>query len=641
MLIAIDQGEELFAAEDAAESERFIAMLGNLLAHPPEGLDPLALMTIRADSVDPLLQRVPKLGIDAPHMRPLPPLSVSAYRDVITKPAAVYARRVARLDVEPELVELLVEKSTGKDALPLLAFTLQRMFDLYHKEQRLTVADYGAMGGIEGSIDRALVEAQKIASAAGSQDNLRRLLIPGLATWDPAANAAKRIVSLETDLLSGDRASLAPLANALVQTRLLTRGPGTLEVAHEALLRRPTIDGWLQDQKDALKLRDDVLKEANEWTVADKPDKDLVRRGARLEAALALHKNTDYASALSPANDYLAACQKLEQAGLRRTRRTQRAMTTLMAGTIALLLGIIFKTEIEQVVFDQTTVRNFIASQVRPLSAEAERAVKPGTAFKECLKNCPDMVVVPAGSFLMGSPDGEKGRYNSEGPVHPVTIAKPFAVAKFTVTWDEWEVCVAMRGCDGRPTGPADFGKGSRPVINITWDQANAYATWLSRMTGKPYRLLTEAEWEYAARGVTSREAPHPAYPWGDSDICKHANLADKSFAGRYTGEAVGCDDKWANTAPVGSFPANAFGLYDMHGNVWQWVQDSWHDDYSGDPPADGTEWIKDADTSRRVVRGGSWIDNPQNLRSAFRGWLTTLNRNNNLGFRVGRTLNP
>jgi len=441
--------------------------------------------------------------------------------------------------------------------------------------------------------------------------------------------------------LSGDRAGLAPLAAALVQTRLLTRGAGTLEVAHEALLRRPTIDGWLQDQKDALKLRDDVLKEAKEWTVADKPDKDLVRRGARLEAALALHKSTDYVSALSPANDYLAACQKLEQAGQRRTRRTQRAMTTLMAGTIALLLGIIFKAEIEQVVFEQTTVRNFIASQVRPLSAETERALKPAASFRECLKTCPEMVVVPAGSFLMGSPETEKGRYTSEGPVHPVTIAKPFAVAKFTVTWDEWELCVAMRGCDGRPTGPADFGKGNRPVINVTWDQAQSYVAWLSRMTGKPYRLLTEAEWEYAARGVTSKDASHLAYPWGDDDICKHANLADKSFAGRYTGEAVSCDDKWVNTAPVGSFPANAFGLHDMHGNVFQWVQDSWHADYTGNPPSDGSEWIKDADTSRRVVRGGAWNSLPQYLRSAFRGGSSTDGRGYDLGFRVGRTLSP
>jgi hypothetical protein len=217
VLIAIDQGEELFATEDRAESERFIAMVGHLLAHPPEGLDPFAVITIRADSVDPLLQRVPQLGIDAPHVRALPPLSPSAYRDVITRPAAVYARRATRLDIEPELVEVLVAKAQGADALPLLAFTLQRMFDLYHKEQRLTVAGYEAMGGLEGSIDRALAEARRKSGAAGSEQALHDLFIPQLATWDPGANAAKRLVAKEADLTAGGRAALAPLANALQQ----------------------------------------------------------------------------------------------------------------------------------------------------------------------------------------------------------------------------------------------------------------------------------------------------------------------------------------------------------------------------------------------------------------------------------------
>jgi len=302
MLIAIDQGEELFAAENAAESERFIAMLGHLLAHPPDGLDPYAVMTIRADSVDPLLQRVPKLGIDAPHMRPLPPLSLSAYRDVITRPAAVYSRRVARLDIEPELVERLVEKSTGKDALPLLAYTLQRLFYSHHKDHKLTVAHYEAMGGIEGSIDLALGAAKAKAGAVGSDDHLLRLMVPGLATWDPAAGGAKRIVADEAELLSGDRAVLAPLANALVEqdVRLLTRGAGTIEVAHEALLRRPLIAGWLDRRKDDLKLRDDILKEAEDWANGGRHAESLVRRGARLEAALTLQADKDFASTLAP-----------------------------------------------------------------------------------------------------------------------------------------------------------------------------------------------------------------------------------------------------------------------------------------------------------------------------------------------------
>src|SRR5215471_16064088 len=174
----------------------------------------------------------------------LPPLSLAAYRDVITQPAAVYTREVARLDLEPELVEALVKGACGADALPLLAFTLQRLFLDYAPEQTLTKAHYDAMGGIEGSIDRKLAEAKVKAGEAGTDDNLRRLIVPALATWDPTANAAKRLVPNEVDIIAGDGAGLVPLANALVEARLLTRGSGTLEVAHEALLRRAPIAGW-------------------------------------------------------------------------------------------------------------------------------------------------------------------------------------------------------------------------------------------------------------------------------------------------------------------------------------------------------------------------------------------------------------
>jgi hypothetical protein len=208
-LIAVDQGEELFAAEDAAESERLLAMMGKLLTSPQHDIDPYVLVTIRADSVDALIQRVPGLGIATPQTIMLPPLSPAAYRDVITKPAAVYTRQVARLDLEPELVQALVEGASGADALPLLAFTLQRLFLDYAPEQTLTKAHYDAMGGIEGSIDRKLAEAKAKAGAAGSDANLRRLIVPALATWDGQANAAKRLVPREADVVGGDSARLA------------------------------------------------------------------------------------------------------------------------------------------------------------------------------------------------------------------------------------------------------------------------------------------------------------------------------------------------------------------------------------------------------------------------------------------------
>ena len=244
------------------------------------------------------------------------------------------------------------------------------------------------------------------------------------------------------------------------------------------------------------------------------------------------------------------------------------------------------------------------------------------------------MVVIPPGEFWMGSRDGEG--YEDEHPRHKVEIDTPFAVGKFEVTWDDWEACVAMRGCDGRPTGDNSWGKGQLPVINVSWDQAKAYVAWFWRMTGKPYRLLTEAEWEYAARGVTSADAPHPPYPWGDQASHEYANYGtDQCCNGRVEGR-----DRWFSTAPVGQFPPNAFGLHDMHGNVWEWVEDPWHDDYRG-APINGSAWTEGGEASRRVVRGGSWFDGPVYLRSALRIGNSAVDRSRYLGFRVGRTLTP
>jgi formylglycine-generating enzyme required for sulfatase activity len=223
----------------------------------------------------------------------------------------------------------------------------------------------------------------------------------------------------------------------------------------------------------------------------------------------------------------------------------------------------------------------------------------------------------------MGSPDNGKGRSSNESPQHKVTIARPFAVSKFDVIFVDWDACVSVGGCSKEGArGDAGWGRGKQPAIYVNWDDAKAYVTWLSMMTGKTYRLLTEAEWEYAARAATTT-----AYFWGD-DIGKgNANCA-------------GCGSQWDNrqTSPVGSFKPNAFGLYDMAGNVFQWVRDCYHA-YSGAPTESSVS--TGGDCNYRVVRGGSWHDLPQYLRSAGRSRSPTFNRANNVGFRVARTLLP
>jgi formylglycine-generating enzyme required for sulfatase activity len=258
------------------------------------------------------------------------------------------------------------------------------------------------------------------------------------------------------------------------------------------------------------------------------------------------------------------------------------------------------------------------------LTAEAESALKSGQDFKECTY-CPVMVVVPAGKFGMGSTKGKTEHFPVEEPQHDVLINRRFAVSRFEMTFEEWDPCVILGGCTYSPSDQG-WGRGTRPVINVSWDDIQQYVAWLSKRTGKSYRLLSEAEWEYAARAGTTTD-----YPWGDEIGNGHANC-------------VGCGSQWDNkqTAPVGSFAANAFGLYDMHGNVWEWVEDCWHLDYS-EAPADGSAWVTGGNCEGRVMRGGSWGDSPKGgpLRSAFRGWFSSGTRNVVIGFRLARTLTP
>lgn len=255
--------------------------------------------------------------------------------------------------------------------------------------------------------------------------------------------------------------------------------------------------------------------------------------------------------------------------------------------------------------------------------------IKPGSgeSFKDCA-NCPEMVIVPSGSFMMGSPKDEPEQTSLEEPQHRVAIAKPFAVGKFAVTFAGWDACVAAGGCGGFQPKDKGWGRGDRPVINVRWDDAKAYVSWLSTKTGKTYRLLSEAEREYVARAGTT--AP---FWWGSSITPEQANYAGS------VDPYEGGGKKGANrqkTLPVKSFKPNPWGLYQVHGNVREWVEDCFHGSYNG-APADGSAW-KTGECADRVLRGGSWANNPQRLRAAWRDW-NLIGDLSDVGFRVARTL--
>jgi formylglycine-generating enzyme required for sulfatase activity len=272
---------------------------------------------------------------------------------------------------------------------------------------------------------------------------------------------------------------------------------------------------------------------------------------------------------------------------------------------------------------------------IRPMAlpASADRAIDPGLIFKEC-SYCPEMVVVPPGRFQMGSTETEEGRDKSEFPRHPVTIGYRFAVSRYQVTFAEWDACFARGGCDYSP-GDQDWGRGKRPVLNVSWFHAKQYVDWLSKETGRSYMLLSEAEYEYAARAGTET-----AYHWGHK-------------IGRNNANCDGCGSQWDDlrTAPVGSFRPNAFGLYDMNGNLFAWVDDCWHATYEGEPPTDGSSWTTACSEAAReqgagtqkwhVVRGGSYINYPAGLRAAHRRGYSPQYTVSYIGFRIKRALAP
>ncbi|MEM9122878.1 MAG: formylglycine-generating enzyme family protein [Pseudomonadota bacterium] len=305
-------------------------------------------------------------------------------------------------------------------------------------------------------------------------------------------------------------------------------------------------------------------------------------------------------------------------------------------------------------------------------TAQADEAVHlggPGAVFRDC-KTCPDLVIVPPGAFTMGADRREEGRLDHEGPQRTVTFARAFAVSRFEITRAEFARFVAGSGhqaserCWTHEEGVLALRRGrdwqnpgieqadDHPVVCVNWFDAKAYTDWLSERTGKAYRLLSEAEWEYAARG--EREpGTYPQYHFGNAaaELCAYGNGLDASVGDPVAGLAPTsallpntCDDGYPETAPVGSFKANAFGLFDVHGNALEWVSDCYHPQAYQRAPRDGrafedVSYATETFRCVRVIRGGAWVYEPRYLRSAFRNASNPEGVSNLMGIRVGRAL--
>jgi formylglycine-generating enzyme required for sulfatase activity len=271
-----------------------------------------------------------------------------------------------------------------------------------------------------------------------------------------------------------------------------------------------------------------------------------------------------------------------------------------------------------------------LAEHAAPLTSAEERGLKPKDTFKEC-NDCPEMAVIPAGSFVMGSPPSEEGSKNHEGPQRVVVFGRQFSIGVFAVTFAEWDACVTAGGCNHHPNDRG-WGRGRLPVIDVSWTDAKEYVAWLSKTTGKSYRLPSEAEREYAARAGTTTP-----FWWGSLISADQSNYDPRYYSTLKNKYQVGAVQYRGRTMPVSSFSANPWGLYQVHGNVWEWVEDCWNNSYQG-APTDGSARMT-GHCGWHVLRGGAWNAYTPRLRVASRGRDLAGGRYTSIGFRVGRTL--
>jgi formylglycine-generating enzyme required for sulfatase activity len=616
----VDQGEELYVRAEEGQRRRFSELLAQALPDPRLHI----MMSMRSDFLGHLQNDKPLFRVR--QYIEVPPLGEEELREIVSCPAQLLSARF-ETDGLVDIISRRTAEDAVKDvgALPLLSYTLDEMWAQMVRRGDATLrlpAQSFELGGV--LVDRA---NRFLETHPGGEDALRRVLTLRLATvredGEPTRRRAARaeFSDQEWRLVS----ELADYPNRLLVTVTTETGETFAEVAHEAIFRRwNKLRDWITAEREFLAWRTALEAARRAWQAApEHSQNDALLMGLALAQAQSwLAKRAEDLSTV----DRQFIGESLKHDALERRQRQRMQQRTRQMGAFAgvLVLGIGAGLAWSSRAYLQAEAVTW--GEVlwpKMLTAEGEHALIPGQDFKECA-DCPKMVVVPAGEFIMGSSEDEEGRYSDERPQHKVTIARAFAVSRFEVMFDEWDACVLLGGCAWPAPEAGGWGRGTRPVINVSWDDAQQYVAWLSRRTGKTYRLLSEAEWEYAARASTAT-----AYPWGDEVGDGNANCD-------------GCGSQWdgKQTAPAGSFIANPFGLHDMNGNVFEWVQDCYQS--YNEVPSDGSNRTSgECPRTLRVVRGGAWNSPPKDIRSAVRFRNPPDIRYDSVGFRVARSLSP
>jgi formylglycine-generating enzyme required for sulfatase activity len=603
LLLVIDQFEELFTQSKRDERQDFFKLLDHIVALPHVRI----IITLRADFYAQAIEE-PRLAEWLRRDRgtfPLDPPSMSAIHQMIVRPA-----EVAGLELQDGLAQhLLDDAGEGPGAMALIAFTLHQLYLQKKDAGILSIKAYEAFGGVQGAVQKRAETA--LQGLDIDLDTALPVLFANLVEVNEQEVATRR--RAPQSQLTGEAKTAA---EALTEARMLVTGKGendqpTLEVAHETVLAGwDRLRQWIRDHAESLRARRDLERVAIEWDASGR-HRGALRTGRLLQRYLCAAEPHS-----ATADDYLAACKR-HRMGIR--------TGFVLLGVLAIAtLGILFHVN---------------KSQYPPPFAAEALFVQWGLWRVPR----PKMVTIPAGEFEMGDLSGDG--QSDERPVHTVRFARAFKLGKYEVKFDEYDLFAAATGRDK----PSDrgWGRGERPVINVSWKEATAYAQWLSKRTGLNYRLPSEAEWKYAARATTKTPRYWTENSGGKKEAaCDYANVFDAKNESRiklaYTisWKPFNCADEFPYTAPVGQFVANDWGLHDMLGNVWEWNQDCYTDTYEG-ASADGTPWepAEDSNCAVRVLRGGSWGGVPLLVRSAVRGWLSPGGRGVDVGCRLARTL--
>ncbi len=542
LLLFVDQFEELFTLAAPRSVAPFVEWLRQ--AAQTERIRVVA--TLRADFYHRCVELPVLAELLRPGSYPLAAPGPGALHEMITRPT-----ERAGLSFEPGLVgRILDDTGAAPGALALLAFALAELYDAKTAAGRLTWAAYEGFNGVQGAI------------AKRAEDTVRKLGV----TAETIGDVFQELVEVEEGgAVTRRRAPWTRLVQSVAAERLLQAfiaarllvasrgedGQPVVEVAHEALFKAwQPLSHWIEIHREQLKAGQDLEEAAQEWQA-------LGKRGSALASGARLKR---YRQAIKPSD--------LADRFLRASRRRlwiQRSLTGVAAALLLTVVGLAVWFE----------AKNWTVPQGISL-----------VLAKLHFYYVPEMVNIQPGEFWMGSRDDDP-----EGKLYrQVKIVKPFAISKYEVTFREYDQFALDTG--GHPPSDEGWGRGQQPVINVSWEDAVAYASWLSEKTGGHYRLPTEAEWEYACR--TGKETTYCF----DGDETQLGNYA------WYNGNAE------HRTHPVGPNKANAWGLHDMSGNVWEWVQDCWHEDYNG-APMDGSAW-EEGDCQQRVLRGGSWGNGPR-----------------------------